>query len=297
MTALERTAFRVRHSTRYEYSTEVAASQSVMHLTPRCTAWQDVQTAEIRSDPMFTDRDDYLDCFGNLTSYVAVNFPHRSWAFEAESVVSVAGSPRPTTDIPWRRVTELQREGQLPFYAEEMTFASANVPLDADVGAFVLDVASRKENDGCIALVEAIVRVIHEEFIFDPSATEVSTPVLEVLGQRRGVCQDFAHLAIACLRSLGLPARYVSGYLETEPPPGMAKLVGADASHAWISVFIPGFGWLDADPTNGSFPEGRHITVAWGRDYTDVAPSRGIVFGPPSNQQLTVSVDVARLAS
>jgi transglutaminase-like putative cysteine protease len=136
---------------------------------------------------------------------------------------------------------------------------------------------------------------IFADFTFDPAFSDVSTPLGEVLAHRRGVCQDFAHLAIGCLRSLGLPARYVSGYLETSPPPGQPKLVGSDASHAWCSVFVPGDGWFDLDPTNDQVPPQRHVTVAWGRDYADVAPVRGVVFGPSTTQQLAVAVDVARV--
>jgi transglutaminase-like putative cysteine protease len=126
-----------------------------------------------------------------------------------------------------------------------------------------------------------------------PGATDVATPVLQALAERRGVCQDFAHVLAGALRSLGLGARYVSGYLETAPPPGLPRLVGADASHAWVGLYVPGGGWVDLDPTNGLVQPDRHVTIGWGRDYTDVAPVRGVVFGPPADQELTVSVDVA----
>ena len=136
---------------------------------------------------------------------------------------------------------------------------------------------------------------IFTDFTFDPAFSDVSTPLAEVLDHRRGVCQDFAHLAIGCLRSVGLPARYVSGYIETEAPPGQPKLVGADASHAWCATYVPGWGWLDLDPTNDQVAPARHITVAWGRDYRDVAPLRGVVVGPAAPQELAVAVDVSRL--
>jgi transglutaminase-like putative cysteine protease len=141
----------------------------------------------------------------------------------------------------------------------------------------------------------ALIDTISKEFIFDPTATHISTPVEEVLRQRRGVCQDFAHLTLACLRSLGLPARYVSGYLETLPPPGQPKLVGTDASHAWVAAFCPGVGWIDLDPTNNLLPTERHATVAWGRDYGDVSPVRGVLVGA-GDHRLKVSVDVEPLA-
>jgi transglutaminase-like putative cysteine protease len=141
-------------------------------------------------------------------------------------------------------------------------------------------------------LVRAVGRRIHQSFVFDPGFSDVATPVAEVVAARRGVCQDFAHVMLACLRSKGLAARYVSGYVETLPPPGAAKLVGVDASHAWCSVWSPVGGWLDIDPTNDQMPPSRHVTVAWGRDYTDVAPVRGVVIGPSATQHLSVAVDV-----
>ena len=132
-------------------------------------------------------------------------------------------------------------------------------------------------------------------FEFVPGATDITTPLEIVLMDRRGVCQDFAHLMIGALRSLSLPARYISGYLETLPPPGETRLVGADATHAWVSVWLPGQGWVDVDPTNDLLVLDHHVTTAWGRDYADVAPSRGVVFGPVTSQQLSVSVDVATI--
>ncbi len=135
---------------------------------------------------------------------------------------------------------------------------------------------------------------VHRDFRYDPEFTTLSTPLADVLAHRRGVCQDFAHLAIGCLRSQGLAARYVSGYIETLPPPGKPRLIGADASHAWFSVYVPDCGWVDFDPTNNQLPESRHITVAWGRDYADVTPLKGVIFGG-GQMQLTVSVDVLDL--
>jgi transglutaminase-like putative cysteine protease len=146
-------------------------------------------------------------------------------------------------------------------------------------------------------VVEALRALCHEifsSFTFDPAATDITTPLDDVLAHRGGVCQDFAHLAIAACRSRGLPARYVSGYIETDPPAGEARTIGADASHAWLSVWTPDLGWIDFDPTNDQLPPSRHVTVAWGRDYGDVAPVRGVVIGPSATQSMTVSVDVTR---
>jgi transglutaminase-like putative cysteine protease len=143
--------------------------------------------------------------------------------------------------------------------------------------------------------VRALMIRIHREFAFDPKATTVSTPVMEVFERRRGVCQDFAHLMLSCLRSIGLAARYVSGYLLTRPPPGNKRLVGADASHAWVSVYCPGHGWVDVDPTNGIFPSLEHVTLGWGRDYDDVTPLRGVLLGG-GDHELDIEVTVAPVA-
>jgi transglutaminase-like putative cysteine protease len=286
--------FSVSHVTTYRYSTEVGASQSIVHLVPRDTANQRVVSSMVSCAPGATERHDYTDAFGNASCYLAVERPHQEWVVEAHSVVDVSSTAPPVSDVAWDDVAAALRSSRDADVAE-MTMASVDVPFDRAIAAFAS--ASFRPGSGVIESVRALTERIFAEFTFDPAATEVSTPVLSVLEQRRGVCQDFAHLAIAAIRSLGLAARYVSGYLETEPPLGTAKLVGADASHAWLAVWVPGTGWIDADPTNGYLPTDRHLTVAWGRDYTDVAPARGVVFGPPSTQQLDVSVDVVRISS
>jgi transglutaminase-like putative cysteine protease len=286
--------FSIRHVTTYSYSAEVNSSQSIAHLRPRSTESQTVRTSVISSDPFTTDRYDYDDVFMNTTTYLAVEHPHERWVVVAESIVDVDEPAAPPIDVPWENVVgSIHRgaDGCGPD-VQEMSLASDHVPISDELAAFARP--SFAAGGLLVSGVRSLVERIFAEFVFDSTATDVSTPVQTVLLDRRGVCQDFAHLAIGCLRSLGLAARYVSGYLETEPAPGMAKLVGSDASHAWLSVFVPGFGWLDADPTNGVFPRGRHITVAWGRDYQDVAPTRGVVFGPPATQQVEVGVDVTR---
>ena len=156
-------------------------------------------------------------------------------------------------------------------------FASPYVGLDAAFEVFAADCFPPERP--LLEAVQALMQKIHGEFTFDASATLVATPLLTVLEQRRGVCQDFAHLMLACLRSRGLAARYVSGYLLTQPPPGQARLVGADASHAWVSVYCPSNGWVDFDPTNNLLPALEHITLAWGRDFADVSPLRGVILG------------------
>ncbi len=285
--------FAIAHRTAYRYSAEVSSSQSVVHLFPRATPSQRVIDAELSSAPTETERHEYTDAFGNTAVYLSLDVPHLEWIVEARSTVEVLPVPPPALDVGWETVATGVRSAAYGPDVVDMALASTDVPVAPELAGFASD--AFPPGGGLVEGVRSLTRRIYEEFSFDTAATEVSTPVLTVLEQRRGVCQDFAHLAIGALRSLGLAARYVSGYLETDPPPGTPKLVGADASHAWLSVFVPGVGWVDADPTNGYLPEDRHITVAWGRDYTDVAPARGVVFGPPSTQELEVSVDVVRV--
>jgi transglutaminase-like putative cysteine protease len=167
-------------------------------------------------------------------------------------------------------------------------------PLHRELAALTAD--AFPPGSDLVTGVRDLCHTIYTGFAFDPSFSDVSTPLVTVLEAGRGVCQDFAHLGVACLRSLGLAARYVSGYIETEPPEGEERLIGADASHAWFSVWVPGWGWLDVDPTNDHVPPARHVTVAWGRDYADVTPVRGVVIGPAATQELSVSVDVQRVS-
>jgi transglutaminase-like putative cysteine protease len=222
---------------------------------------------------------------------------HDALRVEATSEVTVWAQELPRDDVAWERVRDHERgiRGRqaldvLPFLAASrfVTVAEHRLAL------FDIAAASFVPGRGIVEATAGLCTQIFETFAFDPSFSEVSTPLDAVLVERRGVCQDFAHLAVGCLRTLGLAARYVSGYIETEPPPGEARSIGADASHAWCSVWIPDHGWLDFDPTNGVVAPGRHVTIGWGRDYADVAPVRGVVIGPASNQSLSVSVDVSR---
>jgi transglutaminase-like putative cysteine protease len=212
----------------------------------------------------------------------------------AHSLVEVFPTKHPAarSTPPWERVRDACQIEKLTPGSEAgvFRFGSPMVPLGEDFASYaLLEFAQARP---ILEAVLGLTNRIHKEFKFDPRATDVSTPVSEVLKKRAGVCQDFAHLMLACLRSLGLPARYVSGYLETAPPQGMQRLTGADASHAWVSVFCgEGAGWIDTDPTNNLLPNERHITVAWGRDFSDVSPLRGVTLGAGS-QKLSVAVDV-----
>ena len=290
------TAYQVNHITTYRYDAEMAGGHMVAHLVPPSTPFQTVQAAAVTSIPFPADQLTWIDVFGNICTYLSIERPHQWLQVAALSDVVVADPVLPA-DMAWERVADLttldvSEPGQLAQWCRR---GSPLVTASAQLADYAR--SSFGPGDGVIAGLRNLSERIFADFTFDPEATDVSTPLDTVLANRRGVCQDFAHLAIGCLRSLGLAARYVSGYLETVPPLGVAKLVGADASHAWCSVYVPGFGWVDADPTNAMLPPDRHVTAAWGRDYADVAPVRGVTFGPPTTQTLTVSVDVSRRPS
>jgi transglutaminase-like putative cysteine protease len=265
------------------------------YLVPRATATQRVESSQISTKPQVAHRRTHVDVFGNLVSYLSVDDPHDRLEVLAESVVDVDDPAELATDISTGEAVALldRQPAQHDELAHWCRLASPMVPLSDELRDYAAP--SFPSDGGVVAGLRDLSARIFRDFEFDPHATDVATPVHEVLALRRGVCQDFAHLAVASVRSMGLPARYVSGYLETSAPPGYAKLVGADSSHAWCSVYVPGLGWLDADPTNDAVPPDRHVTVAWARDYTDVTPLRGVTFGPPSTQTLSVSVDVIRL--
>lgn len=286
--------YRIRHTTEYEYSDPVAVCHNLVHLAPRDDALQKRIAYQLDVDPEPSDFVERVDAFGNRADYFSIQMAHRKFSLTALSEVEVVDRPMPEAGPPWEQVRDAlpvaETEATLqPYY---LAFASPLVPLDprlADFAAISFS-ASRPLID---ALRELTAR-IHDEFRYDEKATTVSTPVLEAFDQRAGVCQDFAHVEIACLRSIGLAARYVSGYLRTEPPPGTPRLVGADASHAWLSLYCGEDGWVDADPTNNVLPATDHVALACGRDYGDVCPIQGVYTGGGSHT-LDVSVDVAPL--
>ena len=292
--------FEVLHRTEYRYSRPMVDGYTVAHLLPRDTPHQRVLRAEVVVEPGADEQVEHVDVFGNRVVRLGMHRPHETLEVVARSLVETAWQ----TDV---------LDGGDPALAWDEVVAG----LDAARGDLALHVAPfsastaatpvlpglRELTDGVFVrgrpMLDAVRHLTHEifaGFAFDTSSTDVTTPLDSVLVGRRGVCQDFAHLGLACLRSVGLAARYVSGYIETVPPPGEPKVVGADASHAWCSVWAPTSGWLDLDPTNDLVPPTQHVTVAWGRDYFDVAPVRGVVIGPPSTQSLTVAVDVTRVA-
>jgi transglutaminase-like putative cysteine protease len=292
------TRYRVEHRTTYRYGASMTDGYTVACLVPRPTDWQQVAESTVTLDPAPSEHDSYLDAFGNLVHEFGVHELHRALSITAVSVVDVAKPAPPLDATPWEEATLLldRAEGELAtatgFFRSPSTFIDL-----ANQGVALRSIAARSFTPGrpIVEAASALCLDIDATFEFDPGFSDVSTPLTRVLAARRGVCQDFAHLAVGCLRSIGLAARYVSGYIETVPPPGQPRLEGADASHAWCSVWTPVAGWVDFDPTNGLLPADHHITVAWGRDYADVTPVRGVMIGPPTSQQLEVSVDVRPL--
>ena len=284
--------FQVVHTTRYSYSSPASLCYNLLHLGPRETLTQRVLRSELHIEPRPDDRSRRLDEHGNEVEYVTIERPHdglvvtstcelqvepydispaahRSWEATRDPVIG----PSPGAGVPAGEPAGAvaRRAGAVP----HPSFGPGRSLLDA-----VADLTSR----------------VHTDFRFEPGATNVSTPLIEVLEHRSGVCQDFAHLAVGCLRSMGLAARYVSGYIETLPPPGQDKLVGADATHAWCAVRLADGSWLDLDPTNDAVGPDHYLVVAWGRDYGDVAPVKGVVMSANDSMELSVAVDVVRIA-
>ncbi len=288
--------YEITHTTAYTYSSRVLLSHHLLHLTPREGERQERVSHELITEPAAAVAASHEDAFGNVTGFLSIEIPHDRLVITSRSRVKVAPAciPDPDETPPWEsaRAWFNADPGALSLHAREFLHASPRVPVTAECAEYAAP--SFAPGRPLLRAVSDLTRRIHEEFIYDSTATTVATPVEEVFRNRRGVCQDFAHFAIACLRALGLPARYVSGYVETDPPPGQPRLRGVDASHAWFSVPVPGTGWIDIDPTNNCMPSLRHVTLAWGRDYSDVAPVRGVLTGGGA-QQLSVAVDVIAL--
>ncbi len=285
--------YEVSHVTEYVYSQPVSISHHLLHLTPRPCRHQETHRSTLVIEPAPAVSEESVDYFGNPTTFMIVQKPHEALTVHAKSLIDVGvpPSPEPSTTMPWDRIAQQVRaDTSKPMLdIAQFLFCSPFTSAGHDVGAY----ASSSFLPGRPVL-EAVLELtsrISQDFTYDGSATDVSTPVDEVMRLKRGVCQDFAHLQIACLRKLRLPARYVSGYLLTHPPEGQERLVGADASHAWLSIWCPGHGWVDLDPTNDLIPGDEHITLAWGRDYGDVSPVNGVMVGG-GEHEVNVSVDV-----
>jgi len=284
--------YRVRHRTVYHYIQDVSYSCHLSHLVPRDTATQKVETVSLVLSPTPTRRTRRMDYFGNASEWFAIDHPHRSLELAVESRVRVSTRDDANADIRWEEVRASIESAPVARDAVQYTFDSPLTVFTTDVGAYAA--ASFPARRPILAAVGELMSRIHADFRYDTTVTDATTPVDRVFEIRAGVCQDLAHVGVACLRSLGLAARYVSGYLLTQPPPGQARLLGADASHAWFSVYVPPLGWVDFDPTNDVRPGESHVTLAWGRDYADVAPLNGVVTGG-GDHVVEVGVDVVPL--
>ncbi len=290
--------YAVRHETLYRYSRDVTHAHQQLHLTPRDSAHQQCLEHAIRITPQPSMWSEYLDSFGNRVTRVELDRPHDCLDVVADLQVRLAARPAraPTQGESWVRVRGLlgyAARRRVADGLEAVRFRSESpfVRIKRVFGEFARDCLT--PGVSVLAGAEALMAKMHREFTYAPGATEIATPLLEVFGKRSGVCQDFAHLMIASLRSNGLAARYVSGYLRTHEPAADA-LLGADASHAWVAVFAPPFGWVQLDPTNNVYVDQDHVALAWGRDFGDVSPLRGVILGGGSHT-LSVRVAVRRL--
>ena len=286
--------YRVTHTTTHRYGKVVSLCHNLVHLTPRTCARQTCLFSQLQMTPSPKLVVEQADFFGNRATYFMVKEPHEQLTLNAVSETEVAPFAAPDCGVtpPWESVRAFLEQDRSPQGLEACQFVYDSPYIKASPE--LADYAAPAFPAGRPVLEAArdLTRRIHQDFRYDPKATTVATPLQEVLKIRRGVCQDFAHLQIGCLRALGLAARYVSGYLRTDSPPGQERLVGADASHAWLSVFCPGFGWVDLDPTNDLIPSDGHLLVAWGRDYDDVSPVKGVNLGG-GRHSVDVSVDIS----
>lgn len=289
--------FRVTHSTRYSYSAPVSQCWNQACLLPRETVNQKCLSSELQISPSASDIRERRDFFGNRVTHFAVQNSHSELQVTALSEISVTPDKKRLhlaniqgwDSLRTRLATEkdpARLKSLVYLYDSPLVFRADPLAEYAK--------PSFQDDRPLVEAVEDLMQRIYRDFTYDPAVTTVATPLLDVLKTRRGVCQDFAHIGVGCLRSIGLAARYVSGYIETLPAPGKERLIGADASHAWFSVFAGETGWIDFDPTNNQIPAEQHITVAWGRDFSDVSPLRGVALGG-GRHRVSVSVDVARV--
>jgi transglutaminase-like putative cysteine protease len=294
--------YRVEHETRYAYDAPVSQSWQLARLTPRALAWQRLLAHAVDIDPRPDEWHDAPDSFGNTVRHFGLHGAHRRLRVRMHCEVEVGARAQLVEGggegLPWEAVRLAVRQpaptlGSAPreidLDAARMSEPTPLLPVSEAARVYALPSLTRGRD--WLAAVTDLMDRIHAEFEFEPGATTVSTSVDEVLHQKRGVCQDFAHLMLACLRGHGLPARYVSGYLLTDPPPGQPRLMGVDASHAWVAAFSPQHGWVEFDPTNGQLADQRYITLAWGADFADVVPLRGVILGGGA-QAMDVAVSV-----
>jgi transglutaminase-like putative cysteine protease len=288
--------YKIVHRTTYKYKHPVSVGSHVACLKPRSLPRHRLAQSELHIEPSPATMTERVDYFGNHLYFFTIEEPHEELVVEARSEVIMEDNSTslPQTSPPWEEVARTLPDDHSPAALEayQFRFESPRIRLRPEFATYARQsFAPRRPMRE--ALLDLTAR-IHNDFRFDSKVTNVRTPIEEVFRKKRGVCQDFAHIQVACLRSLKLPARYVSGYLRTHPPPGQPRLEGADASHAWVSAYCPGIGWLDLDPTNNVVPSNGHVTIGWGRDFGDVSPLHGLILGGGAHT-LKVAVDLEEI--
>lgn len=294
----------ITHETRYDYVPAVETAQHVAYLQPLHTRHQQLLSHALHMSPTPAQIRPVMDVFGNTRSFFSLQTPHTVLEVVAHSVVLTTAQALPASSITWEQTRERfrYRSGGEFDAATEYVFASPFCPRAPEFAAYARP--SFAPGVSLLAAAQNLMQRIHADFVYESQSTQVNTPALEALAQRKGVCQDFAHIMIACLRAMGVAARYVSGYLLTQPAPGTVKLKGSDASHAWVAVYLadlaPEDRWCDLDPTNNRCgwhsPGEDYVTLAMGRDFSDVSPLRGVIHGGASHT-LTVGVTVEPISS
>jgi transglutaminase-like putative cysteine protease len=288
--------YSVRHTTTYRYGDEVTLSSHRLRLTPRDTVRQRVRRFALDITPQSHDLTAERDPFGNTAHLLEVREPHRVLTIEARSEVMVSDADTEFGFTPWESAAEAARNPRSPLALEAAGYVFPSPFTEASDAIEAYARESFRQDRPLAEAARELTHRIFTDFDYDPAATHAGTLALDSFAEKRGVCQDFSHVFLACCRALGLPSRYVSGYLLTHPPAGQEKLIGADASHAWASVWCPVAGWLDFDPTNDIMAGLEHVTCAWGRDYGDVSPIAGVVLGG-GGHVISVAVDVNPVAS
>lgn len=281
----------VTHETRYDYEPAVETAQHMAYLQPLDNRHQQLVRHSLQISPQPEQISQTRDVFGNARCFFSLQTPHTQLRVVAQSVVCTRALAPPASRVTWEQTRELLRyqSGARFDAAAEFVFPSPFCPRHAEFLAYAQP--SFSAGTGVLAAAQDLMRRIHRDFVYESQSTQINTPALQALAQRKGVCQDFAHIMIACLRAMGLPARYVSGYLLTQPAPGTVKLQGSDASHAWCAVYVPDLPqearWYDLDPTNNRCgwhsPGEDYVTLATGRDFSDVSPIRGVIHGGASH--------------
>ncbi len=286
--------YQITHITEYEYFQPIAICHNIAKLLVRNTSDQQSIKTNINISPEPDRISEYVDFFGNKVLYFAIQQEHKKLTVSIQSIIEkTISSPIQVniySDLAWNEIPALLLD-VTPEHITAKQFISETdyTKTSSEIHEYALK--SFINGRSFFESTKELMQRIYTDFEFKPGSTNVTTPLIEVMKERKGVCQDFAHLAIACVRSVGLPARYVSGYIETAAPEGKEKLFGVDASHAWFSIYIPNTGWIDFDPTNNIIPSQQHITIGWGRDYADITPLKGVIVSS-GKHKLSVSVDV-----